>query len=266
MLTRRLLPFGRYDMTKTGLCNRWVTKAEKESLRRLWLAPDSDSVRKRTAIVAGILLFVDILFVARQLLSGFVRSLGYEAGLGIFSHPKFNVSADGGIPEIFNYLKLALASYWLLRSWKCTQAHIYWIWAVIVLTILADDALLLHEKTGLLLRDRFGPISFLWLTAYEIGQVMFWFVSGCFLIGLLGWGLRKTSAPDRFLGLIIGMPVLGIAFFGAAVDMLNHAFEAGSFPQKMMSVVEDGGEMVSVSFVCVAAYAISKIRNKASAD
>ena len=68
-----------------------------------------------------------------------------------------------------------------------------------------------------------------------------------------------SLVPDRSFALIIGVPVLGIVF-GAFVDMFHHVFQIDTLSEKLMSIVEDGGKMVSVSLVCTAAYAVLQLR------
>jgi hypothetical protein len=95
----------------------------------------------------------------------------------------WDIGVDTAYPEVFQYLKWALASALLLvLAWK-RQAGIYVVWAALFLYFMADDWQWLHERAGSWFVERLElrafeevyhrHIEYFMLQAQDFGELIF---------------------------------------------------------------------------------------------
>ena len=180
-------------------------------------------------VLLALLLSADVVFVLFHLVLGSHQAL-------------FNLGTDRGHSEVFQYIK----EYWIaivlfVMCWR-TREGIYGAWALLFAYLLCDDALLIHERVGLAWQSMFAPT--LGLRARDFGELAF---SGSMGLGFLAliafFHLRCSSSAksvSRTMAVLLGV----LVFFGVVVDMVHVA----AYPViRGLTVVEDGGEMVTMS-------------------
>lgn len=122
-------------------------------------------------------------------------------------------------------------------------------------SLLLDDSLQLHERLGSMVASRMGYAPAFHLRAQDFGELTVVGSVGLLFAGLLAltwWrGDREFRRVSRDLALLVGVVVL----FGVGVDML-HSMAGSPALTAALALVEDGGEMVSMSFVCWYAYRV----------
>ena len=163
------------------------------------------------------------------------------------------ITTEGGYPEIFNYLQLAVLAWLMLHVFVRTRQAIYASLGAVFLLALGEDALQLHERVGGYAASIDLPTpSF--LGADHFGEVLHWLIVGALSVAALVYGFVASSAEDRKIGAIFVLLSFMLGFFAAVVDaahvVLLGKFFASDF---VLGIAEDGGEMLMIAFALSAA-------------
>jgi hypothetical protein len=157
--------------------------------------------------------------------------------------------------ETYQYLKM----YWIvlllvgvsIRRGKLS----YLSWALLFVYLLLDDSLLFHERLGSMVASRLGYTPVLNLRAQDFGELTVVAAAGLVFAGLLSFtwwrGDPEFRRVSRGLALLVGVLLL----FGVGVDLL-HGISDIPAVMALRALLEDGGEMVAMSFVCWYAYRV----------
>jgi hypothetical protein len=173
----------------------------------------------------------------------------------------WDIEADQGYGETFQYLKWSAAILLLLILAWTRRAAIYVVWAAVFLYLLIDDSQSLHETTGhrlvplLGLRD-FEEIyhrnfEYFFLRGEDFGELIVALgVAMAIAVALyLFWPQRAASRERIVTRWLIGW-VLLFGFFAVGVDMLHvMAWEIYPPALDVLTVIEDGGEMICASLL-----------------
>ena len=208
---------------------------------------------KRSALILVLVLFaIDVFFIGVHALLSALKFFGYlEAG----SFTNFKVTQEGGIPEIFNYFKLCLASVVLMLIYRCSRIPIYLILALIFTYAFLDDAFTLHERLSLDLAEALA-LPDMWRQRTYTQPLYFAVVAGISApILLVGW-FRAGSTHRRHAAAMIAS-LCALAFFAVFVDFVHSLVSDYSrVADKALALVEDGGEMLAVTLSCWVALSI----------
>jgi len=149
--------------------------------------------------------------------------------------PQCNLQYDQGFAELFQYGK-QLGSCVLLLSLRRRQASRHYLaWLPVFGYLLLDDAFGIHEVAGHLIAPylRCEP-----LLAQDLGELIVTATSAAFLAFPLALAYQCGSAAFRRCSRDLVGLLLGLAFFGVAVDMTHAA-----------DTLEEFGEMAATSLV-----------------
>ncbi|MES2831833.1 MAG: hypothetical protein V4695_07575 [Pseudomonadota bacterium] len=222
----------------------------------------SSSVKKFFSLLhepgaSSLLLMVviaDFLFVALHLLL-FKTTL--------LSNPLLNIEMDKGYAELFQYLKylwiiLLLSSVCLKEKAVC-----YVPWVVLFAYFLLDDALGLHESAGYQIGTFLSFTPPFGLRPDDIGEFLVSVSAGLIILPLIVVAyLRSTRAFRKFSHDLI-LLVMVLVFFGVAVDMVHMALHDHATIAFYLGVLEDGGEMLSLSLILWYAFLVLMRTQKA---
>lgn len=178
-------------------------------------------------------------------------ALGVATVIGAIDRipPLWSISIDWAIPETFNYLKwLCIIVVLLLAYWRVSH-RLLLVLGLLFAVILLDDSMQLHEWVGEWTAAQAGLTDQApkWLHA-ALEAIVFVAIG---VIGVLAIFLTWPTAPRELkhrLRPAAGI-MLVIIFFGFFVDLL-HAMMSDGLAKRIMSTVEDGGELIGISFLC----------------
>ncbi|MET7030083.1 hypothetical protein [Sediminicola luteus] len=195
--------------------------------------------KERSSLLLFIFLTIDIVFIVIHLL------------IALFwdSNPKeFRVDEDGGYPEIFQYFKyilIVLITFYLVAK----RSINYLPWLILFLFLCFDDALQFHEKAGIFFANFFSLQSYLGLRAIDLGELVFAFLMGLILFlfsfksYFQGSKIFKNNCVD-----ILSLFTFFL-FFGIGIDMVHQLFAHLEFVAGAVALIEDGGEMITLSLL-----------------
>lgn len=167
----------------------------------------------------------------------------------ILNNPLYSLERDRGYPEFYQYVKELWIIVLLLSICVRTRAVGYIAWVMLFGYLLCDDALQVHEKSGNYIAARLYFVPLLGLRAQDFGELAVSAMSGALLLTLLAWFYVRGSGTFKRSTKHLLLLLLTVAFFGIFVDMLHAALKMGRKVDLLLGVVEDGGEMIAMSFV-----------------
>jgi hypothetical protein len=168
----------------------------------------------------------------------------------ILNDPLYGLERDRGYPEFYQYVKEFWIIVLLLSICVRTGAVGYIAWVMLFGYLLCDDALQVHERFGRYIATRLYFVPLLGLRARDFGELAVSAMSGALLLTLLAWFYVRGSDTFKQSTKHLLLLLLTVAFFGIFVDMLHVALKVmGRKVNLLLGVVEDGGEMIAMSFV-----------------
>ena len=202
------------------------------------------SVRFRSALVVLVILLVgDVTFCTLS-----------ETYGGML-----DVRIDRAIPEWFQYLKEASAAALLFITFRYAKRRVFLGWACLFAFILMDDALRYHERGGVLLANLPGLSALagmLEVRAVDLAEMVsvapVLVALALFLVVPYVREGRDARRVIHRLGGLLGLLVL----VGGVMDLIDRiAVTRGSHLVPVLSLMEDGGEMVVMS--CIFVYVLT---------
>ena len=196
---------------------------------------------KWPSIVLGVLLLVDILFILGHICTVLFWGLEPKALL---------LDAKGfGYPEGFQYLKylgiMGVIAYLIVSKKRYAYLSLFLLFAF----LLADDVLQLHRWASLFFIHLLDLYPLLGVNALSIGLLAYTASMGVLFIGLSVWHYITASESTRksFLDIFV---LLGVfLFFGVGVDLLHTFFEEHHRISLLLTLTEEGGEMLTLSIL-----------------
>ena len=205
-----------------------------------------------------LLLVADFLFIC-------IHFLRFTPFMDI--NPLLALDKDHGYPEIYQYIKELWIVLLLVSILVKTRVISYSAWVLIFLYALLDDALQIHEMLGASIATRLNNVSLLGLPAQDIGELACSAMVAVLCLTLLAFCYSRGSPKFKQVSRHLLLLCCALAFFGVFFDMfhvfLKTGWEVGWKVDEILGAVEDGGEMIVMSFIVAYVYSfklhISKI-------
>lgn len=115
--------------------------------------------------------------------------------------------------------------------------------------LLFDDALQIHEQIGSMLAARLDFLPQTRLRVQDYGELAVSAIVATLLLGPLAWAYWRSTPAYRTISRNLLLLVCALIFFGIGVDMAHIAFNSGPTVKFLLGMIEDGGEMLSVSMI-----------------
>ena len=195
---------------------------------------------RSASIFLFLLLSGDFIFIVLHFLDFFVLKS---------SHHLYSIEQDRGYSEIYQYLKFCwIVALLLLIAWKSKEWR-YLTWGAVFMYFLADDSLQIHEQVGLLIGPNFSFFPTFGLRLQDLGELAVSATAATLLLLPLLFAYRGGPQVFRKTSQDIVLLILPLVFFGVVVDMAHIAIKGGPKVSFILGVIEDGGEMLSVSLL-----------------
>ena len=161
--------------------------------------------------------------------------------VGVPSSPYFWIDGDRGYGEFMQYVKMFWAALLLVGIWWKWRQSFWLASAIVVLYLLADDAMSLHERLRVYIPITVSPDFF--VRENHVQELVYLLGVAFVLLVPLALAYRRTDAAARGIARRILEIFLAIAFFAVTVDFV-HTFYEVRWYFELVAVIEDGGEMV----------------------
>lgn len=168
------------------------------------------------------------------------------------------IDAEGGWPELWQQLKaLATAVLLVLAALRVRDTAAYGAWAALFAFAALDDGLALHERSGAFMADALGLSPLGALQGHDLGELLFAVAAGTLLLAAIVCASSRSARHHAVRGWMFLLPLGGLALCGIGLDLLHGLIRyrfAGS--NLILTVLEDGGEMLFMSLACALAFAV----------
>ena len=205
--------------------------------------------------LARVLISLDLFFVIVHGIK-FAFKEGFIDLFGYWIYRNLTITNDWAIPEITNYLKFVVIIYLLCRVFAAIRQPVYLAWAFVYTIALLDDSLQVHEEMGEYLSNMLGSVTLFGtelqsdqgFRSQDVGELIVYALYGGVFSVVLGLGFLWSQRLHRRIGIGFGLLLGSLAFFVAAVDMLDRlAISYSQTLARVLATIEDSGEMFVVS-------------------
>lgn len=198
-------------------------------------------VNKWKTRLLGLLILADIIFI-----------IGHGAVVFFFeSEPNnFLLDAQGfGYPELFQYVKYIVIQLFLGNLLIVKKKYTLIPFLPLFFVLLIDDMYQLHSKAGWLVVHLLNLKSVMGIKALIFGQLTFISLAGIVFLSFSFLFYRKSSESIKRIFVDIFMLLAVFLFFGIAIDIVNQQFEQVYVVSSVLTVIEEGGEMIALSLL-----------------
>ena len=167
-----------------------------------------------------------------------------------FSGPSFHLATERGFGEVVQYVKvywIALSFLWLSIR---TAERAYLVWPMIFGYLLVDDAFRVHEQAGHILARSLGSPAAMGLGAQDIGELAVFALMGVTTLLLVSLAYLWGSATFRHSARRMGALLFLFGLFAGGVDMVHGLVSHIPLYNTLLTVLEDGGELLVLSVIC----------------
>jgi len=199
-----------------------------------------DSIDIRSASILLIILIAgDILFILLTFFNLFLH----------INDPMLNVSVDRGYAEFYQYIKYFLISVLLIYiSIKNSSIH-YLSWVLVFVYLFIDDSFKIHERVGRLIANHLEFIASLGFSLVNIGGLLVTVTASVTLAVFILLAYIYGSKEFKKISRDIFMFLLLLFFFGVFIDIAHEGIKFRFSINFIIAVIEDGGEMLTASFI-----------------
>jgi len=206
-------------------------------------------VRLTSKTIIFSLLAADLLLIASHIIFISLAKRVLPNYTEIIPVSLISVNSDGGIPEMFQYVKEGFILGMFLLLFIKRRKLVYFSWALVFGYLLLDDAMKLHERLGRLLEIVLGLSPILGLRAEDIGELIAIATTGGMLLILVAVGYYFSDAARKKFSKYNFILLCGLLFFGVFIDMLHQAASKIPLVSGGLGILEDGGEMIVMSLI-----------------
>jgi hypothetical protein len=172
---------------------------------------------------------------------------------------------DKGYAEAFQYIKeFWIAGLLAFISFR-TRKFFFFAWSLLFLYFLLDDSLSIHEKLGNTLSGYLAFATQFKLEANDLGELIASAFFGFVLLSIIGLSTYLSSRKIKLISLDLAILLGVLIFFGVGMDVL-HAIARSIPGSGILTLVEDGGEMMAMSLICWYAASLLESVLKKDAD
>ncbi|WP_379677679.1 hypothetical protein [Massilia consociata] len=179
------------------------------------------------------------------------------------ANPLFNIEVDNGFAETYQHLKFV--GIVIAFSYLCikTKSWFFAPWALLFTYFFLDDSLQIHERLGSVIVSGFSFAPPFGLRRQDLGELCVTVTAGLIMLPplLLAYYFGRPPIKKIFYNLALVLSLL--VFFGVGVDMVHVVFVNNPIMSPVLAVIEDGGELLSISLFLW--YALSLTRRASDA-
>jgi len=203
--------------------------------------------QRRTNQILILLISLDLLLIFTHVLLIYLIYIRIQFDWSLAD--LFMINNDNGYPEMFQYFKyfivILILIYFILKK----QGIGYIAWLLLFILLLLDDAFRFHESFGTWAVAKFNYSPMFGLRAHDLGELTYVAFFGSILLFFLVFGYLKGNEKYRKINIDLGLLFALFLFFGVAMDMIDQLVEYNRYSHLILILIEDGGEMITLSFI-----------------
>lgn len=201
-------------------------------------------------LLLALLLSVAVLLIATSLTQGFT---------GEPAEYVFHVGRERSYGEFLEYVMTLWIVLMLAVMWWRVRATVLAVWVVVFCWFGLDNAFSVHEGAGEWMASHVHVVGHAGPYAKHVGEVIFVATVGAVGLGSLLLAHRGCRGLARWLSTRLFALTGALVFFGFLVDAVHAIVTVAGAPwaiHVLLTVVEDGGELVVLSVATVSVFAV----------
>ena len=179
----------------------------------------------------------------------------YENMLLIKIHEFINLGNDTSLSETLNHGMLFSCAAIFLYIFFKTYARVMLFFNVFFIFAWLDDSAQYHERVGGVVSESLRIPSLFGLRGQDFGELIAWASIAVMLLAVALWAYNGKQPGDLNVVVILSKPIAALIFCGVIFDML-HIIIKGHWADLILTVLEDGGEMISIAAAVAASLAV----------
>ncbi|MCK0509824.1 hypothetical protein [Aromatoleum buckelii] len=202
----------------------------------------------------AIALVADFAFIGIFIAYAFAEHYGLEAS-PLRGNVKFSF-VDGGYPERYGYAQQVVAVLLLLATYSKRRQPVYLMLALLFAVSVLDDSMALHEAMGDYLSMNTGISA-------ATGELVGWSALGLLPMLAVLLGYLRSDPRSRRDAQVFFVAIVLLLFFAVGMDIVHSVIhqQLGRF-QTVLTVVEDGGELVTFTLICALSLGIFRLQQE----
>ncbi len=169
----------------------------------------------------------------------------------------FFLSRETSLGERYMWALSFLSGFSLMLAALLARSRMMLAFSVIFLFVWFDDSMQYHERFGRSLASLEHLPAIGALRVQDSGELLAWAIAATLLAPLFLWAWFRRRPGEAAILMLMGSAFVGLAFFGAVVDMLHVLMPAGF--EGVAGFVEDGGEIAMMTLVAIASVGLVKV-------
>jgi hypothetical protein len=173
--------------------------------------------------------------------------------------PIFSLDSNAGFAQAFSSAQTLLLILLLLGLARRTGEMLYLALGGVYVIVLLDDALALNQLLGSPLVRALGLVDHPRLLAQSLAEMLVYGALAVPVLALLGLGWLHASPAQRRAGAAFVLLLALLAFFATVMDLVHLAFiKSFRGSRLVLEVLEEGGEMATLSIALLLALALTR--------
>lgn len=224
----------------------------RKEASRFRLSDDTLAMRVGLTLagIVGILIFLHVFFEHYSMKIG-------TGGFASSMHNLFDIGKDNSLPETFNHGMLFFSAVlFLLVSYE-TKSRVALFLVAVFAFAWFDDSAQYHERMGTVFAQNLNLPSAFGLRAQDFGELLAWGLAAILLSFLAIWAYVGRLDGDGVLLRLVSLPLATLLLCAVAFDMV-HIMVQAEWADRLLTVLEDGGEMLAVAAIATVALAVAR--------
>lgn len=204
--------------------------------------------------VLYLLLSIDLLALATDITVTLLKD--YNPDLPSWILWDLRIDREYSIWAYYGYAKLAIIALLMSAVYISTRLISYLYLAIVFTYTTLDDALQLHEQAGReIVTSGILPQSGGFIDI-AFGETAYFLLTGVIILSLLFFAIRSAEDSQKPQVILMVLLMLLIGFFAVFINLIEGVMtDTSRFAKKLLSLMDDGGELIVSSFAV--AYALS---------
>lgn len=145
-------------------------------------------------------------------------------------------------------------------AWRSSRAPLMLSVAIVCAVLLVEDGLSIHERVGVALEPTVQALfrsSLDHLVALQVGELVWYAVIVMIVVTVVAIGWARSDRSARADTGVLAVFFLAFAFCAVVLDSIHSLFPHGTAIDTVLTILEDGGELVSMSPAVAFAFALA---------
>ncbi|MCO8127448.1 hypothetical protein NHL50_09540 [Acidimicrobiia bacterium EGI L10123] len=214
----------------------------RSQLRRLARAIRAEPLRSIVIVV----VLVDVALLL-------VHPLYSASASGLRGDLRLRLDKDRGFAELFGALQLVVAAILLVERWVRRRSWVALGWAIALVALVLDDLFEGHEEFGRqfdLFDAALGAVD-----AKRAREVVAMAVLGIVLLAVVAITHHASGRPERAWSLTMAGAASLLLTAAVGLDVVHDEASAGTWLSGLLTIAEDGGELLAMTALSVTALA-----------